>query len=77
MDDWYGRPSLIKCGVCPCIVPSWVILRPNGSVSPGRLLGRTRVGLIFLLPYHICIYIFLRKQRVSYSLLRRSPKEPR
>ena len=25
----------------------------------------------------IYIYIFLRKQRVSYSLLRRSPKEPR
>ena len=33
-------------------IPSWVIIGPNCSVSSGRLFGRTRVGLIFLLPYH-------------------------
>ena len=34
-------------------VPSWVILGPNCSVSSGRFLGRTRVELIFLLPYQL------------------------
>ena len=34
-------------------VPSWVILGPNCSISSGRFLGRTRVGLFFLLPYHV------------------------
>ena len=55
MDDlhWF------KWGVCPCTVPSWVILRPNDSVSPGRLLGRTRVGLIFLLPYQVYWYVII------------------
>ena len=35
------------------VVLSWVILRPSVSVRPGRILGRTRDGLIFLLSYHI------------------------
>ena len=34
-------------------VPSWVILGPNCSDSSGRFLGRTKVGLIFLLPYQL------------------------
>ena len=35
------------------VVLSWVILRPSGSVRPGRILGRTRDGLIFLLSYQL------------------------
>ena len=56
MDELHGRlvwtTFTVSVG-CPCTVPSWVILRPNGSVSPGRILGRTRDGLIFLLSYQL------------------------
>ena len=69
MDDLYGRLSLTiflddftvywrlhwlsVVLLSMYTIPFWVILCPNCSVSSRRLLGRTRVGLVFLLPYQL------------------------
>ena len=37
----------------------WTIIRPNGPISPGRILGRTRDGIIFLLSYHYPFFLFI------------------
>ena len=46
-----------------------MIVGPNGSVSSGRHLRRTRVGLIFLLPYHLFFVIFICGFFSLYGLL--------
>ena len=56
MDELHGRlvwTTFTDFVGRPCTVLSWVTLRPSVSVRPGRILGRTRDGLIFLLSYHI------------------------